>query len=629
MLPYRHMKEFISSAAAPKAALLLIIGCAAAFMLQSSFRESAVMDELAHIPAGYGYVRALDYRLNPEHPPLVKALAALPLLGLNPTFPRNDTAWTEGVNEQWTVGAEFLYGRDGNNPDTIIRLARLGPMLLALLLIFTVYAAGRKVLGDRLALLPALLVAFSPIFLAHGHYVTTDVGASFGILWALWRFAEFLRDPSRKNLWHAGLALGIAELLKFSAVLLIPTFIFLALIYILSHRNSFRKITVGLIAVFCIGYALVVYPAYALFTLRYPVAKQASDTRLILHNFDSGLFGRLAELDARLADHRLTHPAAQYLLGVLMVKERSTGGNTAYFFGKVSAAGSRWYFPAAYALKETLPALLILFIGFCCAAAAAWRAITARRQDGQNLWSDCFLPFLRGRFFEFSALVFIVLYWTYSIRSPLNIGVRHILPTVPLLYIIAAAAWRAPIQQSVADRQHATVGKTSRRKLWPLALLSALLVWSAGEAVFAAPHFLSYYNELAGGTANGYRFIDDSNYDWGQDLLALRDILDAHPEIDRIAVDYFGGGNAHYYLGEREVDWSSEKGDPRMAGIHWLAVSLNPLQEAIQPAAPGYARGAEKEYSWLTAARPRQPGMGGIPEPDLRAGTSILIYHLP
>ena len=78
------------------AGFVLAFICLVAFglMFWASRTDSAIDDELAHIPAGYGYVHNLDYRLNPEHPPLVKALAMLPVLFLNPNFPTNATsAW--------------------------------------------------------------------------------------------------------------------------------------------------------------------------------------------------------------------------------------------------------------------------------------------------------------------------------------------------------------------------------------------------------------------------------------------------------------------------------------------------------------------------------------------------------
>src|ERR1700684_3986330 len=90
---------------------MLALICLASFSLMfwAARTDSAITDELAHIPAGYGYVHNLDYRLNPEHPPLVKALAMLPVLFLNPVFPTSSAAWQTEVNGEWDMGTAFLY----------------------------------------------------------------------------------------------------------------------------------------------------------------------------------------------------------------------------------------------------------------------------------------------------------------------------------------------------------------------------------------------------------------------------------------------------------------------------------------------------------------------------------------
>src|SRR5579864_1946616 len=115
---------------------MLALICAGSFglMLWASRTDSAIMDELAHIPSGYGYVHNLDYRLNPEHPPLIKALAMLPVLFLQPNFPTQSDAWRNQVNAQWDMGAQFLY-ESGNDANEIVQTARIFPMLLTLLLI--------------------------------------------------------------------------------------------------------------------------------------------------------------------------------------------------------------------------------------------------------------------------------------------------------------------------------------------------------------------------------------------------------------------------------------------------------------------------------------------------------------
>ena len=109
-----------------------LLGVMFILMVFSARKESAIMDELAHIPAAYSYVALHDYRLNPEHPPLAKDLAGIPLLFLNLNFPLDVTAWAKDVNGQWTMGTIFLY-ESGNNPDQILFWARLPLMLLALL----------------------------------------------------------------------------------------------------------------------------------------------------------------------------------------------------------------------------------------------------------------------------------------------------------------------------------------------------------------------------------------------------------------------------------------------------------------------------------------------------------------
>ena len=645
---------------APRIFLIAILGVSCAFLTISSFKESAVMDELAHIPAGYGYVRYFDYRLNPEHPPLVKALAALPLLALKLNFPTDIRAWTSDVNGQWDMGAKFLY-ESGNDGNLIVRVSRIGPILLTLLLALVIYVWSARLLGRWWALLPTLLFAWSPQTLAHGHYVTTDIGAAFGIVLATWRFVEFFLHSSRRNLFLAGLAFGVAQAFKFSAVLLIPFFIVLAAAYLFSEiardwygtdaakrlaRFSIRGLRYArsLVFIFAIGYLLVVYPLYALFTINYPLERQTNETVSTLASFAGGPTPAGASCapvrclaDATIAASRypLTRPFAEYALGVLMVIQRSSGGNTSYFMGEVSAAGSRAYFPIVYALKEPLPVLIFVSLALLGALAGIlrkWRGTWGRLLD-----------YIRTHFALFAMCVFTVFYWSYSMKSPLNIGVRHLFPTFPFIYILATHFWKNWVHgppllgfdEAGALTRFFNLAKAAGARTGKLALLALLVVWFGAETAGASPHFLSYFNQLGGGTYGGYRYVTDSNYDWGQDLLALKrwvsqrnDNDDDNDDIKRIAVDYFGGGSPRYELGTLAESWWSSRGNPKTQGIEWLAVSVNSLQSSVQPAAPGFNRKPEDEYSWLTATRPKPSGPGALPEPDYRAGTSIFIYRL-
>ncbi|MEE8131444.1 MAG: glycosyltransferase family 39 protein, partial [Candidatus Paceibacterota bacterium] len=523
-------------------------------MLNASVQESATMDELAHIPAGYGYVRYLDYRLNPEHPPLVKAISAAPLLFLDIEFPLNKTSWQQDVNGQWTAGTQFLYEL-GNDADKIINWVRLGPMLLTIILVVFIYVWARELIGRWWALLPTFLFSLSPTVLSHGHYVTTDMGAALGIFLATYYFIKFLFKPSRKHLIWAGLAFGIAQLMKFSAVLLIPFFIFLIIIFFIWKINlEPRKVVLHafkyagwLIAIFIIGYALV-YAAYFLFTFNYPVEKQISDTEFILSSFAGGpdptietcnSLRCLAEVNIYMAGNKVLRPVGQYMLGVLMVIQRSGGGNTAYFLGEVSASGWWNYFPVVFALKESIPSLILIGLAFLL---GSWSII--KKLKIQNSKFKIFMDYLGTHFAEFSMLAFVIFYWLYSIKSPLNIGIRHILPTMPFIYILSAGALKKWVNRETTESENlwkriTNVVLNFIKSSFKSVVIAVLIIWYLIEVLFAFPYYISYFNQFGGSTENGYQYVVDSNYDWGQDLKRLKKFTEENlAPNEKIAVDY-------------------------------------------------------------------------------------------
>lgn len=622
-------------------ALACIIAVSGALMFVSSEREAAIMDELPHIPAGYSYVRFLDYRLNPEHPPLLKALAGVPLLFLDLNFPTTHKSWAEDINGQWDAGTEFLY-RSGNDADIVISLARIAPMLLTLLMIVLTYLFAKEVVGKRWALVPALLFGLSPTVLAHGHYVTTDIAAAFGTLLATYAFTSLLLAPSWKKTVWAGLALGVAELMKFSNALLVPFFLFLALALTLAdwveHRKAGeerfprRKWKMYLATFFgtCFVALALIYVVYFLFTLNYPPDLQARDTAFILESFPH----RWA-IDAvvEISDNPLLKPLAQYLLGFFMVLQRAAGGNTGYFLGEVSASGWPHYFPVVFFLKETIPTLIFVII------AAIFGFASALRRPERGYFRK-FIDYVDIHFHEFAMMLFIFIYWGWTLKSNLNIGVRHLIPTIPFIYILATAAMKKLVESKTEGLQGRRLTYLSERIVAPLfkwrtgravikyAGLGLILVWFLVETAFAFPHFISYFNQFGGGKYGGYRYVTDSNYDWGQDMKRLQNWVKEN-EVKKIAVDYFGGGNPEYFLGEAYVPWSSGKGNPADEDIEWLAVSVNTLASAMAKTAPEFSRNSSDEYAFLRTKKIGfEEGMNAIPSPDARAGTSIFIYKV-
>jgi len=313
------------------------------------------------------------------------------------------------------------------------------------------------------------------------------------------------------------------------------------------------------------------------------------------------------------------------MFGLLSVGQRAAGGNAAYFLGELSGDGWWYYFPVMYLLKEPLPILLLLAIGLFYLISKVIGPILKRKRK--------LLDLIELNFAETSMLLFTAGYWLYSISTPLNIGVRHILPTIPFIYILATAGVKnfftpkfEAYRSQAGQRIKAFISRIANISL-KLAVLVALLIWFVAEIAFSYPFYLSYYNQFAGGTLNGYRYATDSNYDWGQDLGRLEEWVERN-NVDKIAIDYFGGGNPKYYLGDKAEFWWSARGNPRQDGIEWLAVSINSLEGAFGKTTQNYERKMEDEYKWLGEIKPPSGGLGAIPTPDARVGTSIFLYKL-
>lgn len=586
--------------------LVCILVFSLGLMFLSSIQESAIMDELAHIPAGYSYLNNLDYRLNPEHPPLVKMMAGLPLLLLNPTFPTDNSAWEEKVNGQWDMGYGFLY-KAGNDADQVIQWARTGPMLLTLILVIFVYIWSKELMGEWWALLPTAAVALSPHFLAHGHYVTTDIGAALGTVISIYYFNRYLISPNKRSLVIAGVAFGIAQLTKFSALILVGHMLVMVILYALIRFDKSKhglKHALGLIftylkrlfLIFVIG-AIVIYPLYALSSINNPPERQLADTQAIIGtNFENPPFSYLADVTTYLSDKPVLRPYAQYLLGILMVFKRTSEGNTLYFMGNVDTSGGPEYFPIIYTLKETLPMLILVGLGILFALIGTIKALIKR--------TPTIREYLDTNLHEFSAFLFISIYLLYSLSSPLNIGLRHLMPILPLMYILATEALRKHAQKDEYLKQLRS------------AMVIFLFIWHGVIALTAFPHYLPYYNEAVG-VDNGWLYATDSNYDWGQDLKRLANFVEDN-NIPKIAIHYFGGGDPVYYLPQQAVLWQSRQGNPIESGIEWIAISVNELQNSTAPTAQGYVRDIEQEYRWLENPQ----------SPDFRVGKSIFIYKL-
>lgn len=180
-------------------------------------RESQTWDEANHIFAGYRMWTHGDFGLNPEHPPLVKLLATVPLLPSHPKSPALEGRFFK--EDAFLGGKDFLYQNDA---DKILARTRTAAAILTLLTAIVVFFGTREMFGTGAAFIALTLLAFDPNLLAHGALITTDVGLACFMFLSVYLFYRFLKSPSALRLIAAGIAVGLVLAVKHTGLLVLP-----------------------------------------------------------------------------------------------------------------------------------------------------------------------------------------------------------------------------------------------------------------------------------------------------------------------------------------------------------------------------------------------------------------------
>ena len=608
-----------------KLIILLFLIVTVAISVMGAAEDTMIYDEDAHIPAGYSYLKTFDMRLNPEHPPLIKDLAVLPLLFFNPqpTFDTSKPFWNEDANDaQWDAGKEFLF-QSGNNPDKIIFWSRLPIILLFVILGLFIFKWTKELAGVGAGLLAFTLFIFDPNILGHNHFVTTDLGIAAFITFAFYYFIRFIKEPTWKNVSTLSLFLALVQLAKFSDVLIFPIFGLVLIVYPLvkkarvAEENTLHfklknfgeylgKFTVALVISI-----VVVWIAYYFTTFNMPKDQLP---KIVDHYFVDGSLKTTYAKQFIFALNRydFLRPMAVYLFGIARVFQRVGGGNVTYFLGQVSTHGFYSYFPLVFLIKEPIASLALMLGALGITGLGIFRI--TKRKTIQEL-----ADYVRSRITELSMIAFILLYVFTSIVGRLNIGFRHLFPIFPFIFILTAKVIFDFIKK-IKHRRNKTVAYIVVTFIAIVLILKTLLAY---------PFYLSYFNEFADGPKNGYHYVTDSNADWGQDLKRLEKFIDRYnwcPEnsldslckiydpqkgqIEKIRLDYFGMADLNYYMKDGYIPWWASK---RPIEPGWYGISTLFLQQGIYDA----KLKNNESYRWLKNKKP-----------FYQVGTSILIYYI-
>lgn len=504
-----------------------------ALCVSSYVQKSATFDEPVHLFAGYAALAEGDHRVDPTHPPAARLWAALPLLWTDePAISLEQIDAMRG--RDWlfrttTASRDFMYV--DNDGDRLLYAARFMIVLLGVALGVLLHRWARDTLGVAPARWVLTFYTLTPSILAHASLVTTDIAVTLCVVATLYAFWRVVQRPTLGWMVATGLAAGFAVTTKFSGVMVLPMLAVLIIVSVRSRQSAMTWRSAGALVI--ITGAMTLAVVWAMYGFRYAPSASTSwvfhvDRLPHVQQHFGGWLGLFQWVDTHhLLPNAFTHG--------LLYSQAAVAQLPAYLAGQYSETGWWYYFPLAFVIKTPVVLLLVFFAGL---------GILARRRP------------LGAPLFTWFLIVPIVVVLGLAMLSGINIGVRHILPMYPFVTIVAgvaaAALWGA------------------RRRALRFALPVATAAWALQVGAIH-PDYLTYFNRVIGGPANGHEYLTDSNLDWGQDLKPLKAWMDASG-ITHINLAYFGITDPAYY------------------GINWTPLPGSGISatRGSRPELPGY-----------------------------------------
>ena len=440
---------------------------------------SANWDEAHHLYDGYNIWTTDDYRANAEVPPLVKLMAAAPLLTMKIQPPRYDG--TTQARNAFVDGRAFVLT---NGRDRVLYPARMVCIVFTLLAAWLMYAGGRSMFGTLAALIALSLFVFDPNVLANGSLISTDVGSACFIFATVFAFYRYTLAPSPGRLAVTALLAGLTLVTKFTGILIAPMLILLAAAEGVRTRNL-RVLGARITACMAIlaGAWIVIWAFYG---FRFAAAPQGLSLSPSLASYIGSLPKRGDAVKLALAARFHLLPEA-YIWGLADTRHKEWEFMS-FFFGRMYRHGPWQYFPVAFLIKSTLPLLILLALS-------------------PILWLRSGRTYIRELYF---LLIPVGVYFVVIATSHFDIGARHLMPIYPFLYILAGAAAAMAVRRGRA----LTI------------VVCLLLAWQVVTTMRVAPAYMAYGNEAIGGPLEVRRYLSDANVDWGQQLKAVKQYLD-------------------------------------------------------------------------------------------------------
>jgi len=507
----------------PVGLTIISVLTAGTLMFVGQTKLSPTNDEPASVCSGYVYLKT-GRLVDATHPPLIRYFIALPLFLLQPSALPDDP----DAEKDWHVfGRRFLFSN--RVPwQTILWATRSAVIILSISLLFLVFAWTRLLWGVWAATFASIFLSFEPTLMAHGSLATLDAGAALFFFLCVFSYWYYRISPSKPRYLYFVVCLCFALTSKFSnGLLLLAMPITGALAGRLSP--SAPSLRFRLLALF----VLVPLIAGAIYGFR--SRKISQDPQIVVNREAKAIASGIEAVARVLHTDSLTLmnvpiPLYDLLKGAglqvfhAMAQDKWEDPDFyQYLNGEYSRTGWRTYYIWTFILKSTIPTLFLTLI---LAIFLFVRVLLPKKFVGSREPA-----ILQGEHHGGSQLKV----WPFLVVPPLlhffvcsmgtiAIGHRYLLPIYPFLAMGAGF-----------------LGFLARRSLLYKMMIGIVLVWHIVSSLAVWPHQLAYFNEAFGGPREGYRYLADSNIDWGQDLLFLKDdVTDRRTQGFSVYGDVFG-----------------------------------------------------------------------------------------
>lgn len=498
-------------------------------LIYSATIHSPTNGEVPALSAGIYHWQTGNFDLFRVNPPLVRMVAAIPVLFCNPKTDWSLNHDLLASRDEFPVGNEFIR-INGNNSFRYFMLARLFCIPFSVLGAVVCYRWAKEIYGTKSGFTALILWCFSPTILGHASTIGPDAHAASCGIFAAYLFWHWLKSPSVSATIFSGLALGLAELTKTTWLVLFPLWFFLWLFWRITDKDQkmkpslFRLCVILSIGIICIN---IGYGGERIFQplgqFRF-ISKALGGANTEINNKMKGK-NRFRET----VFENIPVPLPQnYLLGIDIQRSDFEFRSENYLYGQWKYGGWWYYYLTAFAVKEPVP--LILLIGLSV------------------LFS--FRLFRRDEFVLL--LPMITVFVLVSSQTGMNQHYRYVLGMLPFLFVFIAK-----------------FGMIQHRLLQFTILL--LIMWYCGSSLAVFPHSLSYFNEAVGGPNSGHRYLLGSNLEWGQDVLLLKKWIDEHPECQPVFI-----AQSSYY----DIETVGIKSDVTLKNLTssgWYAIGVNNL----------------------------------------------------